>query len=356
MKIFVLALVLLPFIVFAQSNKWNPNHLDDKRVGLEAEYIAPASILLPFSSIKIIDSRFDTSKIGFAFGNRFFASKTNNFKKLRLQKGAALAIEDYYKDYYQKSFSSNNNFELLVVIKKLWFSPFDANKIKSQDLANGSFDKAGSLLCKWEYYIGKGGNYIPVKRIDTAFQLSDELYNSIKNDFQEREQKELKFFLKVLIETNNFEKYIAAFETKPKKNLQEINEYNNRRFDIPIIKDSVIKKGVYLNINEFKLNQPSKTFFVEKNMRYGTLKKEEYLEDENGNNINPFWGYSNGEWIKYGVYTHDYIFRVGNTFEFFSKETIYQATQGPYNGSMTHTTKSDLFIPVQIDMETGEIY
>ncbi|MFM2327287.1 MAG: hypothetical protein RIR31_1489, partial [Bacteroidota bacterium] len=111
MKILFLTILFVPFNVFSQSNKWNPNHLDDELTNLEAEYIAPTSIKLPFSSIKIIDSRFDTSKIGFTLGNKIFTSKTNYYKKFKLKKGTAVAIEEYYNDYYQKSFS-NNGFEL----------------------------------------------------------------------------------------------------------------------------------------------------------------------------------------------------------------------------------------------------
>jgi hypothetical protein len=354
MKYFILA-ILFPLNLLSQSAKWNPSHLDDRLISLKAEYIAPASITLPFSSIKIIDSRFDTTKLGFVLGNTFFASKTNLFKKLKLEKGVAIAIEEYYNDYYQKSLA-NNDFKLVIVIKKLWFSSFDAGKTKTHDRGNGNSSKRGSMLCKWEYYVGKDDMYLPVKRTDTTFQLSDDLYKSIKSDFAEKEIIEFKFFLKVLMETPGFEKKIMAFGDQPKKTIAEINEYNNKRFDLNIIKDSVIKKGVYMNFNEFKANRPSVTVFTEKNMKYGTLKKEEYLEDEQGNTINPFWGYSNGEWMKYGVYTHDYIYRVNNTFEFFSKETTLDMTGKDPSSSMTRTFKYDLLIPVQIDMETGEIY
>jgi len=68
MKTFVLLLILWPVAAHSQQTKPdtdNPDALPEKELLIKVEKIAPGEIKLPFSNIKVIDNRFDTSKIGF---------------------------------------------------------------------------------------------------------------------------------------------------------------------------------------------------------------------------------------------------------------------------------------------------
>jgi hypothetical protein len=166
----------------------------------------------------------------------------------------------------------------------------------------------------------------------------------------------LKFFLKKLIEIYDFEKALTVFDKQPKKTIEQINLYNQKRFNIPIIHDSITVNGVYLSFSDFQENKPSITLFTEKKMKYGNFKKEEFIQDEKGNTINPYWGYSNNSEIKYGLYGHDKIYRVSNTFEFFTRVTWHSTSTTSGDMPITYNTKNEIWIPIQIDMETGEIY
>jgi hypothetical protein len=354
MRLYILLFIILPFFGFAQDDISNPDKLKEKVFELGAEFIAPQTIKLPFSSIKIIDSRFDTSKLGFIYTGSFFRAKAKSYKKFKLKNGIESAIEKYYNEYYANSFMKNG-FELLIVMKKFWISQFEAGNTKRQDIAKDN-STGGSFLCKWEYYIGNNGNYLPVKRVDTAFNYSEEIAKYIEKEFEEKKLMNLKFFLKKLIEIYDFEKALTVFDKQPKKTIEQINLYNQKRFNIPIIHDSITVNGVYLSFSDFQENKPSITLFTEKKMKYGNFKKEEFIQDEKGNTINPYWGYSNNSEIKYGLYGHDKIYRVSNTFEFFTRVTWHSTSTTSGDIPITYNTKNEVWIPIQIDMETGEIY
>ena len=83
MKIGLSAFLLL-FISFAFAQRDdNPNNLRVKIFELSVKTIPPGSLQLSFQSIKIIDSRFDTSKLGFRLSRRFL-SANNIFEKIML--------------------------------------------------------------------------------------------------------------------------------------------------------------------------------------------------------------------------------------------------------------------------------
>ena len=50
---------------YSRTSDFSPEKLDSKYYKLKVNGTAPANLQLPFSGIKIIDSRFDSSKIGY---------------------------------------------------------------------------------------------------------------------------------------------------------------------------------------------------------------------------------------------------------------------------------------------------
>jgi hypothetical protein len=329
----------------------NPEALYFKELKLTAQRTAPSEIKLPFSSIKIIDSRFDTSKIGFLPGINIIQDKRNVFRKIRFKGGIVKSLQEYYNDYYKNSFQQNG-FELLIVMKRFWVSGVDNRKDKQIELTN-SLEVATNLYFKWEYYLGKNNNYLPVKRVDTIIQVSDDLAQYIDEEFNERRLARFKFALKAMIELHDFEKKVEVFDKQPKKTMEEIDNYNAKRNDLVVLKDSILKKGIYLSFDEFKNNSPSIKDYKEEKTRYNIFKSERYLTDAQGNLINNYWGYSDGEDFRYGKFGNDRIFRIGNTFQFF-----IQINAVAPNNSTPVTTKDKIkvWFPYQIDMESGKIY
>ena len=341
-------------ISFCQKNGKeviNPEALNYKELKLVAQKTAPSEIKLPFSSIKILDSRFDTTKIGFIPAFNLIYNKKDVFRKIRFIGGVAKPLQEYYNDYYKNSFTSNG-FELLIVMKRFWLSGVHTKRDKRIELTN-SLENNTNLYCKWEYYLAKDGRYLPVKRIDTIIQVSENVAQYVGEEFDERRLPLFKFALKALIELNYFEKNVETFDRKPTKNIEEILNYNAKRNELVVLKDSGFKKGIYLSFEEFKNNTPSIIDYKEEKTRYKVFKSERYLTDLQGNLINDYLGYSDGEFFRYGKFGNDKVFRIGNTFEFF-----VQINNTDANNSTPISTKekTKVWFPYQIDMETGEVY
>lgn len=365
MKFVVFTVLFLPALGFAQTGKrevLNPDKLGINEFVLEAENTASPEIKLPFKSIKILDSRFDTSKIGYIPKTDLLSSKKRAFKKMVFRGGNGSAIQAYYNDYYAESFTPND-FELLIVMKRFWISGNSSSNNKRMEVSNSVKDD-NSIHCKWEYYLGKNGNYLPVKRMDTTFSIAENLKNYLNDELSLKRLFYVKRSLNALIEVLDFSNAIIQFDKQNKKTFTEILEFNERMNNIPVLKDSSFKKGVYLSFNDFKNNHPSIAEFVEKKMRYGKLNtnSEIYLEDLKGETISNYWGYSDGRDFRYGMLGNEKIYRIQNTFCFFIKVvgyTVEQGDQSLYGGSGINTISKDkyeIWVPFQLDMETGEIY
>lgn len=345
MKILIIVLGLLPFIAKSQHTKPdrdNPDSLGEKKIELTVEKVAPGEIILPFSSIKIIDNRFDTSKFGFAPTSGLSKNKRRNGAKMIFKEGVAKALEDYYNEFYENAFSANG-IQLVIVLKKFWMSGIDNRRNKEIDISNN--ERGTSFLyCKLEYYLNKNNLFIPVKRIDTI--VNGVLYKSEKNENNQYKNwnKVFKLILNGLIEVFDFNSIVSQFNKLPQKTWNEIQRFNSSYYDIPILRDTVFKRGVYLSFYEFKQNNPSIINFKEGKLRIGNNKYENYLEDDKGNLIGNYWGYCTGSELKIGKYRNEKLYKKNNTFEFFLQHQIATGIG------------RDIWIPYQIDMESGNIY
>jgi len=362
MRYFLLINVLFPLFAFAQSGKrdvLNPLQLSLIEYNLIATPPEVPNVRLPFARIKIIDSRFDTSKLGYLL-LKVGMNKRKAFSKIGFKGGVQKALENYYNDRFKASFTQND-FELLIVMKSFWLSTVDSRKNKRVELAR-QVTKDCYLHSKWEYYIGKEGLYLPVKRMDTVFRLAKGFEFLVEAEFNNRERSFVSSSLNSMVEILDFSNAIIQFKDQPKKSLNEISEYNNKRNLLPVLQDQNFKRGIYFSFEEFKNNKPSIEDFVEKKMRYGLANSEIYLEDMKGETIGQYWGYSDGAKFRYGMLGNDKIYRIQNTFCFFIKVVGYIVNSGSdtfsNEGDYSKISKDkyEIWVPYQINMETGEIY
>ena len=356
MKLPCLIILLTPLFLFAQNEKKekdNPDRLSVKEYDLNAEEPEPSSIKLPFSSIKVIDSRYDTSIIGFVDAGDIFGGKANLYKKLHLKGGCANAIQDFLKDRFQNSFDSSG-MTLLIVIKNFWFSGIEYKKNKDLDLSFDIMNVTKSLYCKWEYYLEKDNKYLPVKRVDTVWTLKDNIDERVKFKFERRQKDFLKSSLQTLVEMLDFSKGVQAFGQQPKKSMQDIINFNEARFKIPILNNSSITHGVFVNFDEFRNNKPSILLFREKKQSIGLSHNQKFIEDGNGNQINPYWAFFDGVNIIHGKFGNSILYRTQNTFVLFYKMISYYTDPTP--GHLSITSRIEEWVPYEIDMETGEVY
>jgi len=355
MKLVCLLLLLSPLCLFGQADKkkkTNPDHLAIMEYDLNAEEPEPSAVRLPFSSIKIIDSRYDTSIIGFAHNPDLFDGKIRTFRKLHLTGGCANAIQDFLKSLFQNSFDSSG-MSLLIVIKKFWLSGIEYNKTKDLDIS-ADLNKTKSLYCKWEYYLCKDDKYLPVKRVDTVWTLVDNIDERVKEKFEKRQKQFLKSSIQQLVEMLDFSKGIKAFDQEKKKSMQDIVNYNEARLNIPVLNNTGIAKGVFVNFDEFKNNKPSILHFREKKKSYDIIRDQKFIEDDNGSQINPYWAYFDGVDIRHGKFGNNILYRIGNSFAFFYKLVMYVRDNTP--GTTFQNNRIEEWVPYEIDMETGEVY
>lgn len=350
---------LFPYVngQFTREIGFSPQNLSVKEYNFKVTKNAPDSIKLPFSSIRIIDSRFDTSKIGFIYSRAFIKDGMHAFKKLQFKHGLTKSIEDYCSRYYNNSFQ-NTGFDLLIIIKKFWLSGIEFSKTGSLKITE-NIDAGTTLHVKWEFYIGKDKQYLAFKRIDTI--LKNSFGNQLKN-LPGKDDIIFKFadfgsVINSLIEKYNFSKAIAVFNDRENKTLSQISDYNQQRFSLPILRDSASPDGIFYSFEEFVANKPKIIHFKEKTTKYSNFKKEEYLTSLKDSLITGYWGYSKDNILKIGQFGNDKLFRKGNTFEFFKKITFEKRHDiSVRRGNFTYKTENEIWVPYQIDMETGNIY
>lgn len=328
--------------ISAQKKPIDPSYLKTKKYKLNPKNQAADSIKLPYSKISIIDSRFDTSKIGFHYvtnDNLFFDDKSY---KMQLNPGCSEAIRSFYEKYYEKNFTKND-YSLLIVFKRLWMSSSVYNVPK--------------VRLKAEIYLEKADSFLPVKRIDTVFDKSVDMEYGTYETNRETAIPYLSFLLSKIVEELNLQNAIRAFDSRTKKSMPEILAYNDRRFNLPILTDSVIRTGIYYDFESFKNNRPgSDSFTLEK-----ASKNMTRLYEKKGNDstlVTKFFALYDGKRLLFGK-PDDLMqaVKTGNCFEYFIKS---RRTTNDFNNiggvNVQGAIESKIWLPVQLDMETGESY
>lgn len=336
---------------YSQSKKFPedlPSHILKLKINKPAEKLE-----LPFSAIKILDFRQDTSKIGFT--NK--RTDRRSFKKLLLTQSFRNESESFYNGYYQKCFSNNND-QLLIVVKKFWFNPTLFQEKEQEEIEAGC-----TLYAQFEFFLKRNEEVLPIKRIDTTFTLQDKP-DSDYISYKQSGYRFYEFALIKMLEKVDHQFYSKRMDvSRNKKTMEEVLDFYTAKMRYPILTDGSLKKGVYSSLNEFKNNKPSiEEFKVEMNKKLGKLLYN--TSQETSSQIVKYWGYCDGKDIF--LVNEDFpLQRVGNTFEFFSKfinkkrafvPNLSFQNVDPFKSNNYITFTSAILLPYQLDMETGDAY
>lgn len=341
---FVLPVLLICFStpVSAQKKPVDPSVLKVKKYKLIPKDQAADEISLPFGKINIIDSRFDTSKIGFHYvlnDNLFFDDRSF---KMQLIPGCGEAIRSFYEKYYEKNFTKNE-YSLLIVFKRLWMSP--------------SVYSVPQVRMKAEIYLEKAGGFLPVKKIDTVYDKSVDMENGVYETNRETGIPYLTYLLKKIVEGLNLNSAIKVFDSRQKKSMEEIQAYNERRFNLPILKDSIIQSGIFYDFESFKNNKPGGPSFTLEKAEKGITR----LYEKKGNDsvlVTKFFALYDGKRLLFGK-PDDLMqaVKTGHCFEYFFKSRRLSNNINNVAGvNFQGAIESKVWLPVQLDMETGESY
>jgi len=234
-------------------------------------------------SIEVVDARPDTMAVGLALISKhipFFAISPGGFT-------------DDAQQFLNSSiqFTKPDSFSVVMVIKKFWLTGgLDEEmerQIQNTDIDSSS-KKIGSLLTRIEFYLKRRSDYFILYRFDTT--ITRNLY--VSKDASILAEAGLISSLSKLKELDS--KFQSICETKRKFSLDEIEAHNQKQFDIPVLKDSSLVRGVYFSFEEFKNNHPGqRDFEVEKDKLIDLI----FIKQADGKPVpvRDAWGYCDGK-------------------------------------------------------------
>jgi hypothetical protein len=185
------------------------------------------------------------------------------------------------------------------------------------------------LFVKFDVFIEKENKYQAAFRYDTT------LY-----DFENANTNKLPIvnacIAKLLTKVGSIN--LLKVSTKKTYSLTDIKESITEKFNLPIIKDSVAKKGVYLTYEEFINNAPSISEYKLETVKSITIVS---TKDDSGNWMpqQNFFGYSNGKSIWVKVYTNFFMLRrKDNSYEFFGFHFNKTRSHSAVSSSMPYSS------------------
>jgi hypothetical protein len=306
------------------------------------------SLALPFSGVRVLDLRFDTSKLGYLLNG-------NTFNKAVLH-NTGPALEQYMSTHYR--WQSKEADQLLLIVRTLWITNRRAGEGTEHNESKDSKFQ-GNLVVKIDAFAFSPAGCKTLKRIDTSMLSQPVTKSNAGNIIAELTQ--------IILEKFSDLDAVAATNGKKLIPLNEIESHYLSFHDKPAIKQPSGQRGIYASFNDF-LNNRAKTesFTLEQ------TESADYLYLEKGNEqilFTDFWGFHDGENL--------YI-RVGsNFFKLFKDQNAYSFTgctqsvhkskarsQGRIvrnliwgNFGEAHQSRLvNMLRPMQVNMDTGSVY
>jgi hypothetical protein len=319
-----------------------------------------------FSSIHVIDARDDSSEIGFFHRDKgfYYGSYVDKdwYKPYCILPTAEQGITIWITNFLQTGKMDSSTNTLLIVIKKFWISseavlPVFINDKKGQP--NQGFD--AGVIARLEFYLKRGEQFYPLYRFDSVIAYTEKLPQNAGYFATETLKKSLEKLFKVNWANIPLKKIRLSFA--------EIELSNKKNAGLPIQADHVLKKGVYKNFEEFKMNSPSISEYELRKGKEGDLL---YVK-ENGIEYPDrlAWGFCDSKDIF--VNSSDKYSRLTkrqNTFYFAGikgisiKQKLKNPTLSVLNSFImktppyisTYTWKGRTVKYYTVDMETGDVY
>ena len=265
---------------------------------------------IPFSSVRVVDCRLDTTGIGFYLDG--YLTLTNGRQPM--------ALQQIINQYYGKLFTPNRD-TMIIQLNTL--------NIQEKIIEDTAFYKTTARLRCTEY-IGKNNQYNDYTTIDTLMTERNSHDGSIPKQKDERHLNyELwdHYLLRLceamlarpqgkIINTHNI--------TPPYFTLAEIQEQSLGPRNKPILTCDTLKPGFYRNFEEFVANQPTFTYENENNLKK-LLEVMHYRVNKNISNEAPdtsYWGFCDGkklfvryEYNFYELEKHDCAFYIAPTLD-----------------------------------------
>jgi hypothetical protein len=324
-----------------------PLRSDDEIILLNADSTS-ANVLLPCSKISFIDSRDDTSKLGYY---PIYKQFPNNIR-------LAQNLDVWLKKQFETLFSVDDNSprQLLVAVQKFWFSPeaYEQFSLMKQKLRI-------ALYYQIEIYSRIGQVYYPQKKLKGSFSSvfrEQPTYQSLADSLFSLLHKQL---AAIKYTAREIDKYAIDSITLT-------SHYQDKKKNIP---SAYIRRGVYASYHDF-LNQKIIGDSVEIHQR---STESHFLSGSLGVYVNGeiqscrnHWGYFDGRFLY--VNTGNGLFmimrRLKNQFVLMDLRTIALQpkkkiyTQDVFVGNSEYRYLKDFaktyYLFYQLDLENGGLY
>lgn len=350
-------LIVINFVCFAQKNE---DSLYFEKLGttiLKLDFKKTSSETIPFNQIQIIDARADTSCVGF-----FRYSLTENTKKIVFPSGLNNEIAEYALMNYQLTNDSLN--KLLIFIKEFRISNYvkhlDENFQTEKDKIIPTNPWKSGVVISAELFLQNKNTFHALYKIDTVL-VNDSavlLHNIIQKSFA------------ILFNKISNKKLTEIHIGKTEFSNADIQQHIESFFNYPVLKDLILKKGIYKNFSEFKLNNPS---IINYTLNRGKLSDEVFVNDNDQSYpLQNFWGFCDGKNLF--IRSVDNLFpliRTNKTFNVrgtkslaVNNHSITNALLGSMSNSVlglpangfNNSTYEIRRTPLQLNMQNGELY
>lgn len=302
---------------------------------------------LPFGTIRILDSRFDTTKLG-------YVRTGYNDHKLIIEKGLT-AFEKLLNQSAGQQPNSYPRPQLLLVVKKLWLTGESAATKGVRPLIDWRSNVYIDFVryrAKIEVYLEKDSVFIPLRRFDSTFSFSS-LRTKRLGDL-------LMLPFSTLLSTVDSLNWNDVLKNGRRLQFRDIHQYNQKRQMLPILEERQLKSGLYLTFQDFIHNRitPYPIQIVNEREVHHV-----YIVANGERTLAPtHWGLCDGQnfMINKGMRLYTLV-RQGNAFDFFGGlSAIPQATRtdtglGIIVVSPGTKALAKSYAPHQIDMESGAI-
>lgn len=299
---------------------------------------------MPFKQVIVIDKRFDSSKTGYAT-----TGFLQGYAKVVLKQSWSATLNNYF----QNNLTPSSDKSLVIVLKSFWLQRGAMEQLVDKKIAkipvasNGEY--GGICSADMDIYVQSDSSLQALFRIENNFMnLAVRYQKSRIDEF---------FFLpfdsiaRRLVDLN-----VPEVLTKKRKlTWKEVNDYYDQRFDIPVLKDTGIKKGVFKTFDEFKQNKPYISSFKFVN---GRITDELYSTDNGREDIiTEYWGFYDGKdlYIQAGLSAFKAI-RQHNSFELFGSKIIGNYHNNPSQNDIRISGYEINRKILQVNMNTGKIY
>jgi hypothetical protein len=302
---------------------------------------------IPFGNVTVADYRYDSTKEGFIY-------KKTGFYIFRIKEGAPRFLESKFQ---QATFRDKTKPDLMIILRAFWLRDIKSGELGGQDQADRS--NVCQFIVKFDTYLVTGNDYQAIFRVDTVFTK----IGYLSENADELVMNALKYSMVKLssVDTENIKLRKNRFTQK-----EIFNQYNKNHIKSMNI-EVAPKRGLYLSFTDFLNNTVTPIdFIIEETSMADCLY---IVEKDEKKLFTNFWGFADRgqKYIRVGTNFFP-LTRDDGTFSFWGclRATHANATKSENKitrfalfgvfGELHNSRLQNLLHPLQVDMETGNVY